>query len=166
MKNLWKNLELVKSEIQNPVDLVKEQAEYLEEGTEGLLKLSIDSVEQIGLYSRSEMIKLNFTPSFKYMVALNTSFYPDYNYNIFGMYYGITFYPLLLSIPSDIADEIIKEREFSIIRSSGNKVFFKLENQDEFEQIMEAIFNSDILRKVMGNLKMIMKNDMEDEFPM
>lgn len=80
------------------------------------------------------------------------------------MYYDITFYPLILNIPFEIADEISNEREFCEVDATESRVFFKIENQEEFEQIMEGIFNSEILRTIMANLKKIASNNAEDEF--
>lgn len=163
MKNLWKDLESLKSDVQNPVDLIKEQAEYLETGTDGLLILSTNSFSRLGVISKKVMNDQNFKIEFKYQVSLKTEYLPEYKYNIFFIYYDITFYPLILNVPFEIADEINKEDEFHKIESTESRIFFKIEDEDEFEQIMEAIFNSNILRTVMANLKMIIDIDTENE---
>lgn len=83
MKNLWKDLELLESDLQNPVELVKEQAEYLQEGTEGFLSLFADSFGKMGMASTKVIKNLNFKVKFKYNVSLRSSYLSEYKYNIF-----------------------------------------------------------------------------------
>lgn len=164
MKNLWRNLENLKGDTNNPIDLVKEQSVFLQEGTEDMFYINIDEINRIPLALSKVLSSTNIESDFSYKMDLCSDGLLDYAFNIFNIYYGITFYPLLVSVPNEIGLEIIEMEIFNCVNNSSATItYFVINSEEEFEQILEYIFNSDKVRTVLRNMKSIIGNDVLEE---
>ncbi len=107
---------------------------------------------------------MNIESDFAYRMDLSSNGLADYAFNIFFIYYGITFYPLLISVPNEIGLEIIETEMFKCVNcSSTTRAYFVINSEEKFEQILEFIFNSDKVRTVLRNMKSIIGNDILEE---
>lgn len=164
MKNLWKDLETLESDMTNPIDLVEAQSKYLEEGTDDMLFIEIDDVYKISSVAKSAITEADIKNDFMYKVSLCSTNLSDYSFAIFTIFYGITFYPLLLSVPNEIAEEFVATTNFETVDStSKNRVYFLAKTEEEYEQLLEAILNSETVRTVLKNMKAIIEDVGQDD---
>lgn len=155
MKNLWKNLEMLTADIKNPVELIKEQSEFLSEGTGGVLYISINEIPQAGAIVTKILQNEKINPKFRYKADIASYYLPDYSYNFFALYYDITFYPMLVNLSREIADDISPSGEFPFVGENEYRKYIKVNNQEELESVLGAIFNCDTIRTVLQNMKAI-----------
>lgn len=164
MRNLWQDLETLESDINNPIELVETQSEYLQDGTKGLFYIEIDEVHKISSIARNIIADVGIKSDFTYKMSLRSAYLPDYAFDIFRIFYGITFYPLLISIPNEIGEkigEIGSTEELS--STSKSRMYFLVKTEDEYEQLLEAIFNCEKVRTVLKNMKAIIGDESQDE---
>lgn len=164
MKNLWQDLENLKGDICNPVDLVEEQSGFLQEGTGDLFYIDISSISKLSSASIKTLAEAGIEKDFSYKMKLSSEELPDYSFVIFSLYYGISFYPLMIKVPREIGLDIIGGGTLSNLENSESAwMCFKLESEEEFENALGLIFNGEKVRTVLRNMKSIIRNVNEDE---
>ena len=164
MKNLWKDLETLESDMTNPIDLVEAQSKYLEEGTDDMLFIEIDDVYKISTVTKNVIANVDLKNDFMYKASLCSAGLSDYSFTIFTVFYGITFYPLLLSVPNEIADEFVATSAIEVVDStSKNRTYFLAKTEEEYEQLLENVLNSERVRTVLKNMKAIIEDVEQDE---
>lgn len=164
MKNLWQDLENLKGGVNNPVELVEEQSEFLKEGTGELFYIEVSEITKPSSSTTRTLMNTGIERDFLYRMDLCSDELTEYSFNIFNIYYGITFYPLLVNAPSEIGIEVIDRGSFNCVdSSSGTRDYFVINSEDEFEQMLEAIFNSEKVRTVLRNMKTIIGDDTQEE---
>lgn len=162
MKNLWSNLETLTSELKNPIDIIRAQSDYLREGTNGLLCILNNDIKRLSPQTAEVLKHQKIVGQFKYKVVIASDYLPDYSFNFMSLFYDITFYPLLVTIPRDIADDIEKESTFTTVFENEIRKYYNVNNQDELERILEVVFNCEKIRTVLQNMKSII-GDVESE---
>ncbi len=155
MKNLWMNLETLAANVKNPIEVIREQSDFLSEGTKGLLCISDSEIGRISAKTNDVIKQQKIEAQFKYRLEIASDFLPEYSYNFASLLYGITFYPLLVTIPREIAEEIEKKDEFTAVSTSELRKYYNITNQDELENILAALFNCEKIRTVLQNMKSI-----------
>ena len=164
MKNLWKGLDALEIKANNPVDLVREQADFLSEGTDDILMLEVAEVNRIGTKTREVLQEIGIEAQFTYRVALASTYLRDYAYNIFTFFYDITFYPMLVSVPKEIGTEVEKITDkLEPVDETVSRMYFKVSEEEAFETFMADVFNSENARMIMTNLKAIVSNTVSME---
>lgn len=164
MKNLWQDLDNLKGDACNPVDLVEEQSDFLHEGTNGLFFINIISVSKFSSASLKMLSEVGIEKDFSYRMELCSSALPDYSFVIFNLYYGISFYPLMIKVPREIGQEIMETSTLTVLESSSaSRMYFVIESEEEFENTLGMILNSEKVRTVLRNMKTIIGNVNEDE---
>ncbi len=163
MKNLWKDLDTLTSDIKNPLDLIKEQSGYLSEGTGGIFYISDATLGNMGSVTKRALVDKGIKDRFTYKVSLCSEYMQEYSYNIFNLYYDITFYPLIMNIPNTISEEIQSRISSEYITSGAERSYYMIRSQDEFEEILSEIFNCECLRTVMKNMRTIIGSIEQEE---
>lgn len=158
MKNLWQNLEGIKADIKNPISIIREQAEYLSEGTNGMLYIEDTEYMNMSANVRRVFLEHNLPNRFKYEVEICSEYLDDYSFNLFYLYYDIDFYPVVISLPSEIGEEI-ENNDYTSIDFTNTRMFFIVNSQDEFEDILGVIFNCEKVRTIMKNMKAIIEDE-------
>lgn len=164
MKNLWQDLGTLTSDVKNPVDLIRTQSEFLDEGTNGLFYIDIDEFTKESSATSKAMAQIGLKGDFMYKMSLCSDYLSEYSFNIFNIYYGISFYPLLVNVPYEIGQEI--ERDGSVDKLpqfSSTREYFKANSEEQFEQILEAIFNCEKVRTILTNMKTIIGDSIQEE---
>lgn len=164
MKNLWQDLDTLTSDLNNPIDLVKTQSDYLEDGTGNLFYIDIEAFRKPGAISRTAIDNAGIKNDFMYKMSLSSAYLEEYKFNIFNIYYGITFYPLLVNVPREIGEEIIENCEcIQVETNSKNKMYLLVSSEGEFEQLLETVFNCEKVRMVLKNMKTIIGGEVQEE---
>ena len=161
MKNLWQNLEEIKSDLKNPISIIREQAVYLAEGTNGILYIEDTEFNNMSTAVRRVFVEHDLPCRFKYEIEICSEYLDEYSFNLFYMYYDIDFYPVIISLPKDIGEEI-ENGELSSIDSTNTRMFFKVKSQEEFEDTLGVIFNCEKVRTIMKNMKAIIEDENEE----
>lgn len=163
MKNLWQDLENLKGDTCNPVDLVEEQSDFLQEGTDDLFYIDIDGISRISSTSIKMLTEAGVERDFSYRMELCSGDLPDYSFNIFSLYYGISFYPLMINVPREIGLDLVGIGTLINLENPGSaRMYFRLESEEEFENALGMIFNSEKVRTVLRNMKSIIGNEDEE----
>ena len=155
MKNLWKNLETLTPELQNPIDLIRIQSDYLREGTGDLLCISDFEIKNLSPQTNKVMKNQKILGQFMRRAVIASDYLLDYSFNFISLFYDITFYPLMATVPKEIADDIEKSNSFDVIYEHEYRKYYNIENQNELERLLEAIFNCEKIRVVLQNMKAI-----------
>ncbi len=163
MKNLWKDLDSLTSDMKNPIDLIREQSNFLTDGTDGVFYFGDTILTKLGTYTRGVLGQECIESKFRYKIDICSQFLPEYSFNIFNFYYDITFYPLLMNVPSEIGEEIEIEGVFCNVDAADVRRYYKIESQEEFEEILCAIFNCEKLRTIMKNMRAIIGDVAHEE---
>lgn len=165
MNNLWKDLDLIQGDNNNPVDLVEEQSVFLREGTEDLFYLDVEAIGRLSSLSTQALKEANVRRDFAYKVLLSSDELPEYSFHVFNIYYGITFFPLVMKLSNEIGDEIVvADSSIECLSSKGNsRMYFKIKSEEEFTTILEIIFNCEKVRTVLKNMKTIIGDDEKEE---
>jgi len=163
MKNLWMNLGTLTPELKNPIDIIRTQSDYLSDGTNGLLCISDSEVRRLGPQAKMALEKQKLKAVFMYRIEIASDYLPEYSYEFMTLAYDITFYPLVVTIPKEIVNDIEREPEFDFFYESEFRKYYNVKNQDEFERILEAVFNCEKIRLIMQNMKAIIGDiELED----
>lgn len=163
MESLWKNLDTLTSDIKNPLDLIKEQSGYLSEGTEGIFYISNAKLVNPSGTTKKVLVEKGVKDRFAYRAGLCSEYMQEYSYNIFNLYYDITFYPLIMNIPNTISEEIQSRISSEYITSGAERSYYMIRSQDAFEEILSEIFNCESLRTVMKNMRTIIGSIEQEE---
>lgn len=152
MNNLWPTIEDDDQE-SPPVDILKEQADYIKDLTENLIQARVDNVSKIGKVVK-DAIASEIPVNFAYLFSINSPYVNNYKRNLFYIFYDITFYPLYLYTTLEIND-------FS------DEEYIEINNEQEFINLLKQIFNNDDVKLTIKNLKKIAKKEaeaIEDDF--
>lgn len=164
MKNLWKKDFYAEKDINTAQEILQEQCDYLMNNTRGKIIAKVAEydgptqsyTEKSTFSSISETLKDQFvniqtalgetsSNKFAYEFYITSSATPNYKYRIMFMTYGITFYPVNITLDESIASEIHQDQ------------YIICETQEQLENILEQILNSSQLEKIINNLLAIAK---------
>ena len=151
-RNLWGNLDAIVNEINNPKDILVEQAEYLKESLNGLVRCKVMrehlSNEWIQFYGKLDVI-CDFTFSFKIL----SDYVENYEYEICRLTYGIKMYPLAISFGTGIAEEL--EEMFIIV--DGDTII--VDGEENLFNVLQKILSSNEVHQVLKGLISIAKKE-------
>lgn len=152
--SLWGNLDDLKCEIKNPKSILEEQAEYLKDDLDGLVRCNISRgsvrTEWQGFYN-DRGVDCSFAYSFK----LISDYVEKYEYEVFKIIYGIKMYPLAMTFESDIC----KELDGRFVTEDDDTIF--VENEEKLLEVLQAIFLSNEVRQVLKGLLSLAKKEKE-----
>ena len=170
MKNLWKDLDNLKSDVMNPIDFIKVQSDYLQDGTDNMFYIRNRFMDTVNSTSKNILKSKKIVGTFKYSVEICSEFLPDYSYPVMGMYYDLTFYPLIINVSYEVGKEIENDQKFfvtfggdSLLFDNGERLYYVVESQEEFECALAAIFNCPTVKTVMKNMKTIIDEICDEE---
>lgn len=159
MKNLWKKSFVAEERVDTAKDIIQEQCNYLRSSTGG--KIIAKIIEYNGATesyllmpqkeSTSKVIDIqkklgeNMQMGFSFEFFITSTATPNYKYRIMFVKYGISLYPVHITLDESIASEIDKEEHIIC------------DSQEEFEATLELILNSSKLEKIINNLLAIAK---------
>lgn len=125
MLDLWpKGIENLK--VKSPVAILREQASILGEKTKNLVQ--------------AEVTEKNSGKFFTYTFFLVAPALNNYRYELFDMYHDISLYPVDIGVEEDIFAEI--ESKVKTHRDEDGVSCIGAESEDEFVEVLRAIFNS------------------------
>lgn len=154
-RNLWGNLEGLIDGIKNPKEIFEEQADYLKEHFDGLVRCNILEFELSdgwkGFYDG-----LNVESDFNYSFGLHSDYVTKYSYEICTFSYGIKMYPLAITFEEKIGE--VLEEKFETIE--GDTIVVK--NEKELCLALERILSSKEVRQVLRGLLAIAKKEREE----
>ncbi|MCL2415906.1 MAG: hypothetical protein FWD01_03735 [Defluviitaleaceae bacterium] len=150
IRNLWNVNFDDFSPVVPPIEIIKEQCDYLEKATNG--KLIAKALEIENSHGISATFYFNF--------YITSSATPNFKYEIMSVKYGVPYYPVHIKINSDIAEELWPEDELMSIQFSPyddipilpSKESHTVSDEDIFMDILGNIINSKKVREVMGSL--------------
>lgn len=167
MRDLWSKNFIAEDITDTAQSIILEQCDTLEQRTKG--KILAKVIEYYGpiktyttqgsfsaLAEASKMLgeqKVDIQDSlgeienskFTYEFYLTSIATPNYKYRVLFIEYGITFYPVSMTIDESIALEISEDQ------------YIECQTQNVFEEKLEKILNSNKLEKVINNLLAIVK---------
>ena len=163
MENLWKNLDLIKSGIENPKQILEKQITYLNEAMDGLIEASFESAT-FGPKTQKIIKDNKLDNDFSYGICLESNYVEDYSYHLLAITYGIKFYPLCIIVSDGIAEELERKlgSELDDIKLDLGRYLIK--SQEEFLNILSHILNSNELMTILQNLKNLAESEKESSF--
>ncbi|MBO0477525.1 hypothetical protein DOK76_10600, partial [Vagococcus sp. DIV0080] len=140
MDNLWTNLPDFKEVEELPLDIVKEQSDYLGKATNDYLYLDISK------HSENEKEFL-MDYDFGYKCILRSNIMPEYGFRILEFQYDIDIFPLNYIINNELLqDEKIQ----------SNKIITKVSTEvvdiTEFKEFLKETLNSNKIQNLIKNL--------------
>lgn len=161
MVNLWNDLDNLKSDDSSPIHIIEEQGEYLKEGTKDDLKLDITEFDKLATPTRKALESAGIASNFCYRVDLVSNYLENYSYRLFNIYYDIRFFPCIFNVPGNSAEEW--KEDFERLDIESNNLYYRINDMQDLEDILERIFNSSATRTVMKNIKsLVQENDMDE----
>lgn len=158
MQNLWRVQ--TEKKIRTPHDIISEQCKYLSEMTDGKVIARIAPYDgDYRSYSKLDPIiskwlnadrENNFDvqnilgdrqSKFVYEFYITAKAAPKYKYRIMFLAFGISVYPVEVSLEKSIADEI-----------GMNKSEFLLSTEEEFANLVGKVLSSERISAVVSNL--------------
>ncbi len=159
MKNLWKKSFVAEDRVDTAKNIIQEQCNYLRNSTEG--KIVAKVVEYDGVIesylampqreSAAKVIDIQTKlgekdqEGFSFEFFITSTATPNYKYRVMFVKYGISLYPVHITLDESIASEI------------GSDEYIFCDTQEEFEKVLELILNSSKLEKIINNLLAIAK---------
>jgi len=142
--NLWNDLTFLQEEKKLPVDILKEQSQYLIDATHGLLYLDIQEYNEI-----DRAFIFNF--DFAYKCILKSNVLTQYGFRILEIRHDTKIFPLELIVSDDIASEVGTS---SIISGTINII----KNDADLFLAISDIINSESTKSTMHTLYTLSKN--------
>jgi len=156
MNNLWKS-SFIKSDMDAPYNIVKEQCNFLRNGTDGIIVAKVVDFDaslfinltdsgkivndinknSFGLYISDNNKVYN---KFTYEFYITTSYTLNYKYRILLFQYGIPFYPLTIITDENISNELALSLPITC------------ETYENFIITLEKILNSKTVLNVISSL--------------
>jgi hypothetical protein len=136
MNSLWPK-SFAELEVRTPKEIIEAQFKYLP-------TLTGDKVYGDLFELGEEFASRTFYNSypFAFRVFLKGKFLKDYSFELFYIAYGITIYPVEVSIDEELSNEINSDVSFSRRYSFGS--------EEEFVTFLESVFKSERIKKVIG----------------
>ena len=157
--NLWGSLEDVKCGIRNPKDILEEQADFLREGLDGLVRGSVMRGTVADAW-RDFYNGLGVSDAFVYYFRIISDYVEKYEYEAFKIAYGVKLYPLAISFGGEVNSEL----ESQFVVEDGDTIV--VENEEEFYKVLKGIFSTNELRQVLkGLVSMASKEKESSDFP-
>ena len=154
--NLWGRFDDVIEEMNIPKEVLEEQAKYLEDSLNGLVKGQVKrKILNKSWTDFYEEIKQEY--DFVYEFLILSDFVERYSYLLLTVAYGICMYPVAITVSSAIIDEFEFDYEIfdedTIIAS----------NEAEFQEILIKIFASKEVRQVLRGLHSIASKEYDED---
>lgn len=141
MENLWNFDEEIN--LENPVDIVKGQIEYLEEMTDKCV--SAELVEE-----KDE------TDEFKYRFVINSPYMPNYSFKAFTIQCSPIFYPVNIDCDENIATELGEIEETPLGFNLVNTIICY--DTDDFKNELKRILGTKYMKQVVAAVKLMAKS--------
>ena len=143
MRDLWPENIAPIPELKAPTIILKEQASLLGKKTNNLLEATVTKIESTGFVEEK----------FNYVFLIVAPALDNYRYKLFTVSHGIGSYPVTIWLDEDMQVEI----GFTEVVA---------ESENEFMEILEAIFNTEKTKKTIGTLLSMMSyENNEDDIP-
>ncbi|MCR4317970.1 MAG: hypothetical protein NUW37_16625 [Planctomycetes bacterium] len=123
-------------------EILEEQAKLLEETTKGVVYARVMGATPVPV---SIVSNRNFEYSFTVCGR-----YVNYQYMVMTFWHSSDFYPVFVTLDSDIAKEVKENVGLSV--EPGTPATYKLEDVDEIQDFLEKVFNSDKFKKIVGGI--------------
>lgn len=129
MESLWPK-DLGANLNKAPVTILMEQASFLGEQTNNLVKATVEAEKS---YSRD----------FKYAFYIVAPTLENYRYLLFDISHGVELFPVTFDLDGKIREEI---------KAAVGKTYPVAQNEQEFMEIFKAILNSNKLRNIINSI--------------
>lgn len=134
MKNLWPK-SFQEQEFEPPKSIFEQQAKLLPKLTGDLVDAKITEL------GYTEAVREGLRNDFAYGFYLTGTFLEKYSYKVLSFSHGITFYPILLNINSEISEELGME-----------DIRVEVESPEKLESLLENILRSNRVSNVIGSI--------------
>lgn len=153
--NLWGNLDDVMEEINNPKDILEEQAKILAESLNGLVEGRVNrAVLNKGWTDFYQGIEQEY--DFSYNFDILSDYVEKYSYNMMTIAYGIRMYPVAVSVSAAIIQEL--QADYNVYDDDT----VVADDEEMFKDILKRIFNSKEVRQVLRGLHSIAARECEE----
>lgn len=154
--NLWGNLDELVDEVRLPKDILDEQAEYLKERLEGLVRCKVVH-KPIGEVWKEFYKKLDVESDFSFSFKLFSDYVEEYEYEICRLTYGIKMYPLAISFGTGIAEELGEVFDLE----DGDTII--VGDEQLLFSVIQKILSSGEVHQVLRGLILIAKKEKESQ---
>ncbi|MBB6447598.1 hypothetical protein [Bacillus benzoevorans] len=141
MKNLWPT-SFDEQEAQSPKEILEQQAKFLPTITEEMVFAVLEQIEENLFDSYLYGLKGDFF----YQFLLKSTFLPNYQFRVMTLIHDIAIYPIYLKLEDEIGKELKLEKSV------------KLNDEEEFINFIEILFNSERIKKVIGAMIKLAKS--------
>lgn len=135
-KSLWGDLSSI-DENHNPLDILKEQSGYLLDATNNIIYADIAN-------RKPDIFSGDPESEFATIFSLRSKMMETYRFELFTLFYNITFFPLFVEIDENIAETL--EVGFE---PNG---FIKVENEEDFHKLLQHVLANNFTKKVITSL--------------
>ena len=125
------------SKIIPPVTILREQATMLGKKTKNLIKAEVKEFDQESSFQRFD---------FGYVFYIVAPTLYNYRFPLLSIYHNVEPYPLYVHVQEEIFKEI--SQKFEIMAN----IHIKVKSEDEFYEVLRAIFNSSKAKRVISIL--------------
>lgn len=145
MNNLWDDLTFLEDDKIMPVDILKEQSEFLNDSTNGLLYIDTQVYNEI-----DNMFMGDYEFGYKYILKSNVL--PDYGYRILEVQHNMNIFPLSFVVNDDLLDELKKKNE------NITEVISMIQNEKDLISVISDTLNSKMVKDTIHALYRISKS--------
>ncbi|MBU8730442.1 hypothetical protein KM915_10290 [Cytobacillus oceanisediminis] len=142
MKSLWPS-SFDEQNSQTPQEILEQQAKFLPKITEDMVVAVLEEVEEDFFDKMIEGLKGDFF----YQFLLKSKFLPNYHFRVMTFSHEITIYPIYIRFEDEIKKELALQARTLVIN-----------NEEEFIQLIEKLFNSERMKKVIGAMIKLAKS--------
>lgn len=134
--NLWGDLSKI-SQKKNPLNVLKEQSGYLLDAT--------DHIIYADSYTRAPNLYHEPEKEFALEYSIRSKMMEKYKFELFTLFYDITFFPMEISIDENISESL----------GMNNEVI--INNEQEFNEVIKLLLSSDFTKNVISSLYIMSK---------
>lgn len=157
--NLWGNFDDINEKVQEPKDILEEQAMYLKDGTHELVKGNV--IRKFVDKSWKDFFSgIGIESDFCFDFNMYSDFIDKYSYTLCTLTYGIKMYPLAITLSSGVIEELT---ESYIIEDDDTIV---VDNEEMLCEIISKVFTTKEVRQVLRGIKTLAQNEIDSQaFP-
>ena len=149
---MWGNLDELANEVRLPKDILVEQAEYLKQKFDGLVKGRVLSVELSEMWDNFYK-GLGVMRDFSFAFIIFSDYIKRYQYEICKVTYGIKIYPVAVSFGPGIAEEVSETFDLE----DGDTII--VYDEELLLSVLEKILSSGEVHQVLSGLVSIAQKE-------
>jgi len=142
--NLWEDLTFLQEEKKLPIDILKDQSQYLLDATEGLLYFDIQEYNKV---DRAYIDAYDFA----YKCILKSNVLTQYGFRVLEIRHDTKIFPLELVVDDEILLDLSKS---GVITGTSTHIY----DNEELLLVISSIINSESIKNTMHTLYTLSKN--------